>query len=338
MTSSPVTSVAADLGTAEEDRPAGAEPSSPTPQSKPRRKRRSTRISLVLLILAVPAVAYFLVMNYAPMAGLVVAFKDFNVSDGIFGSPWNGLDNFRYFISTGTAPRIIRNTLLLNAMFLTAQLVAGVVLAIMLNEIRLRFFKRTMQSAIFFPYFVSPIVVSVILQVLLAGIGGDSGAVNDLLNIFSLPQVSWYQEPGPWPIILTMVKMWQGAGYQSVIFLAAITAISAETYEAASIDGATKFQQAWHITVPMLRPTLAILGVGRIFYGDFGTIYAIVGDNGLLFPTTDVIDTYVFRALRTLGDFGTTAAVGLFQSVIGLIFVVGALWIQKKVAPDTSIV
>lgn len=319
--------------------PGAAPTKAASPATKPPRRRRSRR-SLALILLAVPAIAYFLVMNYAPMAGLVVAFKDFNVADGIFGSPWNGVQNFTYFLATGTATRILWNTLFLNALFLTSTLLVGMLLAIMLNEIRLHIYKRTMQSAIFFPYFVSPIVISVILQVLLAGVGGNSGAVNDMLNVFALPQVSWYSEPGPWPAILTIVKIWQLGGYTSVIFLAAITSISEETYEAASIDGATRAQQAWYITIPLLRPTLAILvilGVGRIFYGDFGTIYAIVGDNGLLFPTTDVIDTYVFRALRTLGDFGTTAAVGLFQSVVGFIFVAGALLLQKKYAKDSSI-
>ncbi|EWS82302.1 sugar ABC transporter permease [Brachybacterium phenoliresistens] len=304
------------------------------------RRRPAARWSLGLILLAVPGILYFLVMNYAPMAGLVVAFKEFDVSQGIFGSPWNGLRNFEYFIATGSAPRILWNTVFLNTLFLASTLVVGIVLAIMLNEIRLSIYKRTMQSAIFFPYFVSPVVISVILQVLLAGVGGQSGAVNDMLSVFSLPQVSWYSEPGPWPVILTIVKVWQLGGYQSVIFLAAITSISEETYEAAAIDGATRAQMAWHITVPMLRPTIAILvilGVGRIFYGDFGTIYAIVGDNGLLFPTTDVIDTYVFRALRTLGDFGTTAAVGLFQSVVGLLFVLGALQLQRRFAKDTSV-
>lgn len=322
-------------------RPVPAEPGdSPEPKPRRTRNRAGKRPQLALLILAVPAIAFFLVFCYAPMAGLVVAFKDFDVNLGIFGSPWSGLDNFRYFFSSGDAPRILVNTLFLNILFLAATLLAGITLAVMLNEVRHKLFKRTVQSVIFFPYFVSPIVISIILQVLLAGVGGSGGAANDLLKVFSLPSVSWYTEPGPWPWILTLVKVWQLGGYLSIIFLAAITSIPEEVYEAGMMDGASRAQMALRITVPLLRPTVAVLlvlGIGRIFYGDFGTIYAIVGDNGTLFPTTDVIDTYVFRSLRQLGDFGTTAAIGLFQSVVGFVLVVAAVLVQRRYAKDTSI-
>lgn len=311
------------------------------PVARPRRNRGpAVRAALWAGLLALPAVVYFLIFNYLPMGGLVVAFKAFDVTEGIFGSEWSGLENFRYFLESGDAARILFNTLFLNALFLAATLAAGITLAIMLNEIRGRFFKRVSQSVIFFPYFVSPVVISIMLQVFLAGTTGGGGAVNDLLNVFALPTVDWYTEPGPWPWILTVVKIWQLGGYLSVIFLAAITGIPEEVYEAGMIDGASRAQMAWRITLPLLRPTAAVLlvlGVGRIFYGDFGTIYAIVGDNGTLFDSTDVIDTYVFRALRQLGDFGTTAAVGLFQSVVGFILVVIAVLIQRKYAKETSV-
>jgi putative aldouronate transport system permease protein len=309
--------------------------------AKPRRKTAAVgKSGWLLLLLAVPGIVWFAIFAYLPMAGLVVAFKDFNIRDGIFNSPWNGLDNFQYFLSSGDAPRIVLNTVVLNVLFLIATLAAGLLLAIMLNELRLKGFKKFTQSAIFFPFFVSPIVVSIILQVLLAGAGGRGGAVNDFLNVFSLPSVSWYTTPGPWPWILTIVKIWQIGGYTSVIFLAAITSIPEEVYEAGSIDGASRFRMALSITIPLLVPTAAILvvlAVGRIFYGDFGTIYAIIGDNGTLFSTTDVIDTYVFRSLRVVGDFGTTAAVGLFQSVVGFIFVTGAVLVQRKFNRESSI-
>ncbi|WP_129670252.1 ABC transporter permease subunit [Phytoactinopolyspora endophytica] len=311
-------------------------------RSKRKKKRAAPteRVAWSLALLAAPGVVYFLVFAYLPMAGLIVAFKDFNVSDGIFGSPWNGVENFEYFISTGNAARIIINTVFLNALFLTATLAWGLTLAIMLNEIRLHMYKRVTQSVVFFPYFVSPIVISVMLQVLLAGVGGEGGAVNDMLNVFNLPSLTWYTEPGAWPWILTIVKVWQLGGYMSVIFLAAITAIPPDVYEAGVIDGASRARMAWSITVPLLRPTAAILlvlGIGRIFYGDFAVIYAIIGDNGVLFSTTDVIDTYVFRSLRSLGDFGTTAAIGLFQAVLGFIFVSVAVIVQRRYARDSSI-
>lgn len=296
--------------------------------------------SLALLVLAVPSLAWFLVFAYGPMVGLIVAFKDFNIRQGLFGSPWNGLANFRYFLSSGDAFTIVANTLILNAMFLGASLGAGLILALMLNEIRGRYYRRFMQSMIFFPYFVSPIVISLILQAILAGVGGRGGMLNDMLAVFDLPQVNWYTIPGAWPWILTIVKIWQLGGYTSVIFLAAITSISEEVYEAAAIDGASRARMAFSITTPLLAPTmgvLAVLGIGRIFFGDFATIYAIVQDNGILFPTTDVIDTYVFRALRTIGDFGTTAAIGLFQSVVGFIFVSAAVLVQRRFQKESSV-
>jgi putative aldouronate transport system permease protein len=309
-------------------------------QRKRASRRAARRGSWVLLLLAAPGVIWFAVFCYLPLAGLVVAFKNFSVSQGIFGSPWDGLQNFKFFLASGEAPTIVLNTLFLNTLFLAGSLLTGLVLALMLNEIRLTLFKRVAQSIAFFPYFVSPIVISIILQVILAGVNGQGGALNNLLSVFDLPQVSWYTTPGPWPWILTVVKMWQLGGYTSVIFLAAITSISEELYEAGAIDGASRFRMARSITTPLLTPTLGILivlGVGRIFFADFATIFAIVGDNGTLFPTTDVIDTYVFRALRTQGDFGTTAAIGLFQSVVGFIFVTVAVIVQRRFNKESSI-
>ena len=306
----------------------------------PRRRRLSFQDSAVLLLLALPGIAWFLVFAYGPMAGLVVAFKAFNVRDGIFGSPWNGLTNFRYFLASGDAASIVVNTLLLNALFLSASLMAGLLLALMLNEIRGHLYRRFMQSTIFFPYFVSPIVISIMLQVILSGVGGRGGLLNNLLSVIELPEPSWYTTPGAWPWILTIVKVWQLGGYTSVIFLAAITSISEEIYEAAAIDGASRTRMSLSITTPLLLPTLGtllVLGVGRIFFGDFATIYAIIQDNGILFPTTDVIDTYVFRSLRTVGDFGTTAAIGLFQSVVGFAFVTAAVLVQRRFQRESSI-
>lgn len=311
--------------------------------TRPVRRRRggsARRADYGVLVLALPAVAVLLVFAYLPMVGMIVAFKDFNVTQGVFGSPWVGWDNFRFFFGSGNAAHILMNTLYLNVLFLAATLAFGIGLAIMINEIRAKYLRKGLQSAIFFPYFISPIVISIMLQVLLAGVAGSGGAVNELLDVFHLPTVQWYAEPGPWPWILTFVKVFQLGGYTSVIFLAAITAIPEEVYEAGMIDGASRAQMAWRITLPLLKPTAAILlviGVGRIFYGDFGTIYAIVGDNGLLFSTTDVIDTYVFRSLRELGDFGTTAAVGLFQSVVGFVLVVAATMVNRRYSKETSI-
>lgn len=305
-----------------------------------RRRRRALYRDRSLLVLAIPAVVFFAVFSYGPLAGLVVAFKDFNVREGVFGSPWNGLENFRFFFESGNAARIIGNTIFLNVLFIAATMLTAVVLAIAINEIRHRMLRRFLQSSVFLPYFISPIVISVMLQAFLAGVGGQGGLVNEVFNVFSLPSISWYQEPGPWPWILTVVKVWQLAGYFSIIYLAAITAVPDEVYEAGVLDGASRAQMALRITLPYLLPVsiiLLMLSIGRIFFGDFATIYAIVQDNGILFPTTDVIDTYVFRSLRTSGDFGMTAAVGLFQSLVGFILVAGAALLIRRFARESSI-
>jgi putative aldouronate transport system permease protein len=309
-------------------------------RSTVRRRRSSLNRDRTLWVLAVPGVIFFLVFSYAPLVGLVVAFKKFSIYKGIFGSPWNGLDNFRFFFQSGNAGRIIWNTVFLNVLFITSTIIVAIVLAIAINEVRLSMLRRFVQSSVFLPYFISPIVISIILQAFLAGVGGQGGIVNGALNAFSLPSVAWYSEPGPWPAILTVVKVWQLAGYYSVIYLAAITSIPEEVYEAGMLDGASRGQMALRLTLPYLMPVtvvLVMLSVGRIFFGDFGTIYAIIGDNGVLYPTTDVIDTYVFRALRTSGDFGMTAAIGLFQSVVGFILVAGAALVTRRITRETTL-
>lgn len=306
-----------------------------------RRKRPSkSRRDRTLWLLAIPGIAFFLVFSYTPMVGAIIAFKNYNITEGIFGSPWNGLDNFRFFFESGDAGQIMFNTLFLNSLFLVGTTVMSVGMAIMLNEIRLRYVRKTLQSLIFLPYFISPIVISLMLQSFLQGIGGGGGLVNEWLGSFGLPELNWYSTAGVWPWILLFLKVWQMSGYLSIIYLAAITAIPEEVYEAGRVDGASSAKMAWYVTLPMLVPTilvLLLLNIGRIFHGDFAMIYAVIGDNGTLFSTTDVIDTYVFRSLRTLGDFGMTAAVGLLQSVVGLILVAAAMLLARRYAKGTRL-
>lgn len=298
------------------------------------------RESWTLYLLAIPGMVFFLIFSYSPMAGMIVAFKNFNIEQGIWGSPWNGLENFRFFFQSGAAQTVIVNTLFLNTLFIVATTVTSVGLAILINEIRLHAFKRVIQSTIFLPYFMSWVVISLMLQGFLSGIGGQHALMNEFLNVFALPAVDWYNTPSLWPVILTGLKVWQSAGYLSIIYLAAITSIPTDIYEAARIDGASSAQIAWRITLPLLIPTiliLLILAVGRIFYGDFGMIYAIIGDNGVLYKTADVIDTYVFRALRVDGDFGQAGAVGLFQSLVGFVLVVIANGVSRRYSEDTAL-
>ncbi|WP_379132111.1 ABC transporter permease [Paenibacillus sp. sgz500958] len=290
-----------------------------------------------LYAMAVPGLLFFLVFSYLPIYGITIAFKDYDFSKGITGSKWVGFKNFDYFFTSDDFWTVLRNTLVLNALFIFFTTVAAVLIALMFNEIRNKYFKRISQSLIFLPYFMSWIVVGMIVQSMF---GGEEPMINTWLQNIGMEPVNWMFESKLWPAILTVIRVWQGAGYLSIIFLAAITGISEDLYEAARIDGASKLQIMFRITLPLLVPTIMImtlLAVGRIFNGDFAMIYAIIGDNSLLYPTTDVIDTFVFRSMRQLHDFGMSSAVGLFQSVMGLIFVIIANGVTRKVSKESAL-
>ncbi|MFU1797575.1 ABC transporter permease [Paenibacillus azoreducens] len=290
-----------------------------------------------LYLLALPGTLFLIVFAYIPMSAHLLAFKDFRLSDGLWGSKWVGFDNFRYFFSGNDWLRVTYNTLFLNGLFLVFGLGFAVMLAIFLSEVMSPLFKRVAQSFVFLPYFISWIVISMMTQALFST---SEGIINKTLNSLGFEGVEWYLTPSVWPAILTIIYIWKFAGYNSIIFLAGITGISPEYYESAKLEGATRFQQIIYITLPLLRPIILLmllLGVGRIFYGDFGMIYAIVGDIGVLYPTTDVIDTFAYRALRQLGNFSTSSAVVLYQSVMGLITVVIFNAIAKKIDTDSRL-
>ena len=282
---------------------------------------KNIRKNFGLYLMAVPGLLFFATFSLFPTYCHTLAFKDYRPMDGIFGSRWAGFQNFRFFFGNNDWLIVTRNTLMLNFMFITLTIVISLTIAIFLDEVGNIFAKRFMQSIIFLPYFVSWLVVSILAFALL---NQSTGVINVILRSFGAEAVPFYNTPRVWPGILTFVYVWRFCGWYSIIFLSAITAISPDFYEAAKIDGASRVQQVWHITLPNLRGTaimLILLAVGRIFYGDFGMIYGIVGDNGLLFETTDIIDTFAFRALRMSGDFGRAASVSLYQSVMGFITV-----------------
>lgn len=283
-----------------------------------------------LYLLTVPGMLFLIVFAYIPMTGHIIAFKDLNFEKGVFFSPWVGFDNFKFLFQNGEWISVTLNTLKLNSLFIIFGLGGAVIIALFLNEIKNILFKKLTQSLIFMPYFISWMVVSFMLYSIF---NTSNGLFNMTLQSIGKEPISWYSEPKYWTVILTVMYMWKQAGYFSIIFLSAITGISAEYYESARIDGATHIQQIFHITLPLIRPTiivLALLAIGRIFYGDFGMIYSIVGDNGTLFPTTDVIDTFSFRAMRKLGNFGMASSVVLYQAVLGMITVVIFNKIAKK--------
>lgn len=271
------------------------------------------------------------------MLGHLLAFQRYRLADGLFGSEWIGFQNFEFFFQGNDWLRVTWNTVFLNGLFLVFGLGTAVVLAILLNEVTGKWFKKTAQSIVFLPYFISWLVVSMMVQTMFSS---TEGMMNQALTALGFEGVDWYLSPGVWPYILTFVYVWKVAGYNSIIFLASITSISSEYYECAKMEGASRFQQIMYITLPLLRPIIIImtlLGIGRIFYGDFGMIYAIIGDVGVLFPTTDVIDTYAYRALRQMGNFSMSSAIILYQSLMGLIAVVFFNWLTRKVDPDSRL-
>lgn len=282
-----------------------------------------------LLLLALPGVVLILLLRYVPMFGAVVAFQDFRPQTG-FLSQYVGLRNFRLLWEAPVVGRIVRNTIVLNIMFLFAGLFCQVLAALLLNEIRSAPFRRLSQSIMFLPFFMGWTTVAVILYGLL---DYEVGTVNMLLRRLGMERVLFTRNPDLWPWILTALRIWKGTGSGCIIYLAVLTGIDPQLYEAAMIDGANRLQRIRYINIPMLVPTvilMTLLAIGRIFYGDFGMIYAVVGGRALLYPTTDVIDTYIIRALQSTMNFGMSTAVGLSQSVLGFIFVYGSNWVARK--------
>ena len=268
-----------------------------------------------------PAVLYTLVFAYYPMTGIVMAFKKYSYTGGIWGSPWNGLQNFKFFFQSGQAGIVTRNTVLYNLLFILVGTFTQVAVAIFLTEIHGKRFRKISQSMMFLPYFISWVIVGVMAFNIFSS---DYGFLNRLITSLGGEKIQFYTTPKAWPFILVFFNVWKGVGYGSVMYLAAIMGIDTSVYEAATIDGANVFQRIFKITIPMIMPTMMILllmSIGGIFKGNFDMFYNLVGSNGLLYNYTDVIDTLAMRALLTSNDFGMSAAIGLFQSVLCLITV-----------------
>lgn len=275
----------------------------------------------VYLLMLAPAVIYTLLFAYYPMTGIVMAFKKYNYAGGIWGSPWNGLENFKFFFKSGQAGIVTRNTVLYNLAFILVGTFTQVAVAVLLTEIRGKRFRKVSQSMMFLPYFISWVIVGVMAFNIFSS---DYGFLNRLITSLGGEKVAFYTKPEAWPFILLFFNVWKGVGYGSVMYLAAIMGIDTSIYEAAQIDGANIFQRIFKVTIPMIMPTIIILllmSVGGIFRGNFDMFYNLVGSNGLLYNYTDVIDTLAMRALISSGDFGMSAAIGLFQSVLCFITV-----------------
>ena len=292
---------------------------------------REFRINGILYLMCVPALLLLLAFCYIPFAGIWMAFTDFNVVDGIFGSKFVGLDNFRFFFQPGgMAWKVTYNTLFINFFGIILGLIFPISIAIALNEAKSKTFRKLSQSMMFFPYFLSWVVVGVIIYGLFST---DIGVFNHLRTALGFDIIRWYAEPKYWKGILIIANVWKWSGYSSIIYLAAMANFDGALYEAATVDGAGKFKQIIHLTLPMLQPTavvLTLMSIGRIFYGDFGMVYGIVGNNPVIGDAVTIIDTYVYQAMRTLG-FSFSTAIGLYQSVMGLVLVILANWAAKRI-------
>ena len=277
-----------------------------------------------------PSAALLIVFCYLPIGGLVMAFKRFNYRDGIFGSPWVGWDNFKFFFASGKALSVTRNTALYNLAFIVVNTVLEIFFAIVLSEMAGKWLKKITQSVIFLPYFISWVIVGSIAYSLLSY---ETGTLNGILKGMGMDPVNFYGESGWWPLIIVIFSAWKGVGYGVVVYLASILGVDGSLHEAAAIDGANIFQRIRYITLPGIIPTvitLTLLALGKIFRGNLDLFYQLVGQNGALFNTTDVIDTYVFRMTIAATDIGQTVAIGFYQSVLCFITIIIANWIVKK--------
>lgn len=284
-------------------------------------------------MMALPGIILMILFKYLPLSGIVLAFKQYNIRDGIFGSAWNGLKNFEYLFRTKDAWIITRNTLGYNLLFIVLDLVLAVTMAIILNELHQKKAAKVYQTIFMAPYFLSWVVVSFVAYSLLSV---DNGFINRAFGL----NVTWYSEPRVWPFILIIFQVWKTLGYSTVMYLGSIVGISNDYYEAALMDGATKWQQIRYITLPSLKSmmiVLTILAIGKIFYADFGLFYQLPRNSGPLFPVTNVIDTYVYRALKENGNIGMSAAASLYQSLVGFVLVLVSNFIVRKIDKDSAL-
>ncbi len=305
---------------------------------KKKSRSKTYKEHLPLYLMMLPGLLYLLINNYIPMAGIIIAFKKLNFAKGIFKSPWAGLKNFEFLFKSPDAWIITRNTLLYNVAFIIVNMVVGIAIAILICEVRSKKLKKMYQSAILLPFLMSMVILSYIVYALLSS---ENGLINNsILAAMGIDAVQWYQEPKYWPVILVIANCWKGVGYGCLIYIASLIGIDPSFYEAARLDGASKWQEITKITLPSLVPTiitLLLLSIGRIFYSDFGLFYQVPMNSGVLFPTTNVIDTYVYRALVEQGNISMSSAAGVYQSLVGFVIVMVSNWVVRRVDKDQAL-
>lgn len=308
-------------------------------KKKKRISRRIIRENAQLTVLMLPVIALLGVFSYFPMFGIILAFKNYKVPLGIFGSEWMDplFKNFEFFLKSQDAYRVTRNTLLLNALFIVVATGCGVIFALLMYEVKKVVHVKIYQTVSILPSFLSWVAVSYIVYGFL---DGEKGIMNQIIRFFGGENVAWYTTPGYWPAILSIVIVWHGVGLKSIMYYASLMGIDDELFEAAEMDGANKFQRVLHISLPHLVSIVsitAILDVGKIFRADFGLFYNVTRNVGQLYPTTDVMDTYVFRALMENGNVSMSSAASFIQSVVCFVTIVTVNAIVKKISPENSL-
>lgn len=293
---------------------------------------------LPLYLMLLPGVIYLFINCYIPMAGIVIAFKQYNVRDGMFGSPWVGFSNFEFLFKTNDAWLMTRNTLLYNLVFIILGTVLAIAIAIILNEIRAQMAKQVYQTVILIPYLISMVVVSYLAFAFLSN--GNGFLNNTVLPMLGMEPIDWYNQPQYWPFILVIVQLWKTLGYSCILYYATICGIDRSLYEAAVVDGASRWQQIRNVTLPSLKSTIIILtlmSLGNIFRSDFGLFYQVPMDSGPLLEVTQTIDTYVYRGLMQTNNIGMSSAAGVYQSIVGFILVFAANWAVRRLDNESSL-
>lgn len=291
-----------------------------------------------LIFMCLPAIIFFIIFSYCPMPGAYIAFTNFNYKSGIFGSEFVGFDNFKFLVQSGSLWQLTRNTILYNFAFIVLGNILQIFVAILLNEIKNKMFKKVTQTIMFLPYFISAVLVGLLAFNVL---NYDFGFMNSMIKFFGGDPIKVYSMPMAWPIIIVIVNLWQQTGYGSIVYFASICGIDSSIVEAAEVDGANIIQRIRYIILPSLKPTAVILflfAIGGIMKGNFGLFYNLVGSsNSMLFPTTDIIETYVYRTLMNNFNFANSTAVGLYQSVFGFILVMACNWVVKKIDEEYAL-
>lgn len=315
---------------------------STVPRSKPKSRTalflRTMWKYKALTLMLIPTSIVLLLNSYLPMFGVFIAFKNINYIDGIFGSPWVGFKNFEFLFSSGSLERIARNTVGYSLLFMAVNLLLSVAIAVAINEIRSRYLAKGYQTFFIMPFFLSAVIVSYLVY---AFLNPEKGFLNQtVVQWLGMDNVYWYSEKEYWPYILTIVNAWRSIGIGAVIYIAAIAGIDPDYYEAAVIDGASKWRQIYHITLPTIKPIIiiiTILNMGQVFNSDFGLFYQVPLNSGALYPVTDTVDTYVYRVLRELNDIGMSSAAALVQSVLGFLLVLLTNATVRKIDKDQAL-